>query len=91
MSTITPNERARDAIELMTAWADDPDGPSDLLADCLRRQIGERPAEVSLIAAHTLIASMSYLCGLLLHLRELESGVTAQETLRALALHSAEQ
>ena len=85
----TPNERARDAIELMTAWADDPDRPSDLLRDCYRRKFDERPPEVGLVAAVELIASLTCLCGMLLHLREFESGVTAQESLRALALHAA--
>jgi hypothetical protein len=34
--------------------------------------------------------SMTYLCGTLLMLRERETGASAQETLRDLALHYAE-
>lgn len=89
MSVTTPPERVRDAIALMTAWSDRPDGPPDLLADCLRRAIDERPAEVRLVAAVELIMSMTYVCGSLLVLREEESGVPAQATLRTLALHYA--
>ena len=88
--TTPPPEGARHAIELMTAWADRPDGPPDLLADCLRRHIDERPDEVRVAAAVELIMSMTYLCGTLLMLREHETGASAQETLRDLALHYAE-
>ena len=89
MSSTTPPNCARDAIELMTAWADRPDGPPDLLVDCLRRHIDERPAEVRVAAGVDLVMSMTHLCGSLLMLREHESGLTAQETLRELALHYA--
>jgi hypothetical protein len=90
MTTTGPPERARDAIELMTAWSDRPDGPPDLLADCLRRHIDERPPEARVVAAVELLMGMTYVCGSLLVLREEECGVTAQETLRTLALHYAE-
>ncbi|MGH3506866.1 MAG: hypothetical protein ACRDO2_06645 [Nocardioidaceae bacterium] len=90
MSITTPPERVRDAIELMTAWSDRPDGPPDLLVDCLRRHVDERPEQVRVIVAVELVMSLTYLCGSLLMLREEESGVTAQETLRGLALHFAE-
>lgn len=91
MSTTTPPERVRDAIELMTAWMDRPDGPSDLLVDCLHRHIDQRPQQVRVIVAVELVASLTYLCGSLLMFREEETGITAQETLRELALHVAEQ
>ena len=87
MSVTTPPERVRDAIALMTAWSDRPDGPPDLLKDCLSRAIDERRPEVRLVAAVELIMSMTYVCGSLLVMREAESGATPQETLRALALH----
>ena len=87
MTVTTPPERVGDAIALMTAWSDRPDGPPDLLTDCLRRAIDERPPEVRLVAAVELIMSMTYVCGSLLVMREEESGATPQETLRALALH----
>jgi hypothetical protein len=74
----------------MTAWAESPDGPPDLLLDCLRRQIDERPAPVRLVAAVELIVSMNYLCGSLLLLREAETGISTQATLRALGLHYAQ-
>jgi len=89
MST-TPADSTQDAIELMTAWSARPDGPPDLLIDCLRRHIEEGPPEIGLPAAVELIMGMTTLCGSLLVLLEEVSGISPQGTLRELALHYAD-
>jgi hypothetical protein len=73
----------------MTAWAASPDGPPDLLFDCLRRQIDERPESERPAAAVELIMGMTNLCGTLLVLLEGEFGPDPRETLRQLAAHYA--
>jgi hypothetical protein len=78
------------AIELMTAWADSPDGPPDLLLDCLRRHIDDSPPEARLVAAVELIMSMTYLCGSMMIFIEEELGVSPSELLREFALHHAQ-
>jgi hypothetical protein len=86
----TASERTRDAIELMTAWAARPDGPPDLLLDCIRRQIDERPESERSAAAVELIMGMTHLCGTLLVLIEGDFGPDPRETLRQLAAHYAQ-
>ena len=80
----------RSVIELMTAWLDSPDGPPDLLLDCLISQLdGDAPRD-NLAHAVELIMGFTYLSGTLLTLMEDVTGVPAQETLRTLALYYAE-
>jgi hypothetical protein len=86
---ITASEPTRNAIELMIAWAARPAGPPDLLIDCLRGQIDERPESERAAAAVELIMGMTSLCGALLVLLEGESGLDPQMTLQRLALRYA--
>lgn len=74
----------------MTAWVECPDGPPAQLLDYLRRKIHQQPEQGGLTTAVELIASMNYLCGSLLFLREAETGISAVATLRALGLHYAQ-
>jgi len=85
--TTEPQVRVANAIALMTAWAASPDGPPDLLVDCLRHHIQERPPEVQLAVAVELIMSMTQLCGSLLLLLEEGLELAPQDVLRELALH----
>jgi hypothetical protein len=87
--TSTPLEPAQRAVELMTAWAASPEGPPDLMLDCLRRLIDDRPQDERPRAAAELIMGMTCLCGSVLALFEESSGLTPQQTLRQLALHYA--
>jgi hypothetical protein len=87
--TTTPAESTRGAIELMTAWSARPDGPPDLLVDCLCRHVDGCPPEHGLASAVELIMGMTTLCGALLVMREHESGVRPEGTLRELAVHYA--
>ncbi len=87
MSDSRRPESARSAIELMTAWLDSPDGPPDLLIDCLCNHLKESPDELT--AAVELIMGQTYLCGSLLVLLEEETGVEARKTLQQFALHYA--
>jgi len=78
------------AVELMTAWLATPDGPPDLLLQTLERRIEEHPSGDRLVAAVELVMGMTRLCGSLLVLREMEDGVTGDQTIRDLALGIAE-
>src|SRR4051812_46590063 len=89
MSNPRQTECARSAIELMAAWLESPDGPPDRLVESLRSHIEEHPSKDRLIGAAELVMGMTYLCGSLLVMRELETGITAQETLLDLALEYA--
>ena len=86
----TATQNMQDAIGVMTAWAARPDGPPDLLVDCLRRHLDDRPPEEALVAATELIMGMTRLCGAVLTLNEEATGLNMETTLRALALHYAE-
>jgi len=86
----TAAQNVRDAIGLMSAWSDRPDGPPDLLVLCLRRHLDERPPEEALIAATELIMGMTTLCGAVLALNEVATGIDMGSTLRELGLHYAE-
>jgi len=90
--TMTDNPRpesARHAIDLRTAWLDNPDGPADLLLTRLQALVDEDPGGNKVAGAVRVIMGMTYLCGSLLLLREHETGITARETLSALGLHYA--
>ena len=80
---------ACNAIELMTAWLDSPDGPSDLMLSRLGDHIQGHPSG-DLYGATSLIMGMIYLCGSLLALREHETGNTTRQTLRDLGLEYAQ-
>jgi hypothetical protein len=86
----TPGEALRDAIAVMTAWSASPDGPPDLLVECLRGHLDDRPAEDALAAATELILGLTNLCGTVLVINEEATGISLRETLRELALHHAE-
>jgi len=81
-------DSAGNAIDLMTAWLDSTDGPPDLLQARLRHHIRGHP-DGRFAGAVTLIMGMIYLCGSLLVLRELETGITPQQTVRDLGLEYA--
>jgi len=90
MPTGQPPASTGMAVELLTAWLDAPDGPPDLFLDRLTSQLdGPSPTE-NLARAVELIMGFTYLSGSLLCVREHETGVPAQETLRHLALEYAE-
>jgi hypothetical protein len=74
---------ARNAIEVMTAWLDSPDGPPDLMLSRLCKTVQGHP-KGDLYGATSLIMGMIYLCGSLLALREHETGNTTRQTLRDL-------
>jgi hypothetical protein len=86
----TRAQSVRNAIEVMTAWSAQPDGPPDLLLDCLRRHLDARPPEQALVAATELIMGLTSLCGAVLALNEEATGMDVRATLRELALHYAE-
>jgi hypothetical protein len=77
----------------MSAWLECPDDPDDSverLAGRLQSIISEPCAgDDHLAGAVELILGMTYLNGPLLFLLEERSGITARETLQALALHYA--
>jgi hypothetical protein len=85
----TPAQSVREAIELMTAWSARPDGPPDLLLECLARHFDERAPEQALVGATELIMGMTTLCGALLALVEEATGIDMRATLRELALEYA--
>ena len=85
----TPAESVLNAIEVMSAWAAEPDGPPDLLMDCLGRHLDERPPDEALMAAAELIMGMTTLCGFVLAINEKATGFDMEITLRELALHYA--
>ena len=80
----------RNAIAVMTAWSAQPDGPPDLLVDCLRQQLDTHPPEQALAAAAELIMGMTSLCGMLLALNEEATGLDMETTLRELAIRYVE-
>ena len=86
----TPAQSVRDAIGVMTAWSDRPDGPPDLLIETLRRHLDTRPPEQALAAATELIMGMTTLCGAVLALNEEATGLDMHATLRELALQYVE-
>ena len=84
------SESTGNAVELMTTWLANPDGPPEVFVASLEAQLGRHPSGDAFAAALELIMGMSYLAGSLLVLRELEFGESAQATLQALALRNAE-
>ena len=89
MPDSTRPDSALNAIEVMTAWLDSPDGPPDLLLSRLRDHVQGHP-DGDLYGATSLIMGLIYLCGTLLALREHETGITTRQTLRELALKFAQ-
>jgi len=89
-----PNEQrpasTRSAIELMTAWLDSPNGPPDLLVECLISHLDGRSPRDNLSHAIELIMGLTYLSGSLLVLLEDETGIPARNTVRHLALQYAQ-
>jgi hypothetical protein len=85
MATV-PAQNIRDAIELMTAWTASPEGPGEVFQGVLSRHLDNRPPEVAAATSVELIMKMTTLCGVVLALRELEVGVSIEDTLRELAL-----
>ena len=86
----TPAQGVRDAVGLMTAWSDQPDGPPDLLIEFLGGHLGSRPSVKSLTEATELIMGMTTLCGAVLALNEEATGLDMSATLRELALQYVE-
>ena len=86
----TRAQSIRDAIAVMTAWAAQPDGPPDLLIDCLCAHVDRYPPEQALAAATELIMGMTSLCGTLLALNEEATGLDTHAILRELALQYVE-
>ena len=89
MPDSTRPDSALNAIEVMTAWLDSPDGPPDLLLSRLRDHVQGHP-DGDLYGATSLIMGLIYLCGTLLALREHETGIATRQTLRELALKFAQ-
>jgi hypothetical protein len=89
MANHQPPASTGSAVELLTAWLDSPDGPPVLFLDCLLGQVEGPSRSENLAHAVELIMGFTYLSGLLLCLREQETGLTAQETLRHMALEYA--
>jgi hypothetical protein len=85
----TPGESVREAIEVMTAWLAEPDGPPDLLAFTLRQHLDDCPPEQALAAAARLIAGLTNLCGTLLALHEEAGGLDMHAILQELGHHYA--
>ena len=86
----TRAQSMRNAIAVMTAWSAQPDGPPDLLIDCLRQHLDSQPPEQALAGAAELIMGMTSLCGMLLALNEEATGLDMETTLRALAIRYVE-
>jgi hypothetical protein len=78
------------AIALMTAWLETPDGPPDLLLDCLSSDLDGHSSEERLSHAVALIMGFTYLNGTLLVMLEEVTGIPAHEMLRNLALQYAQ-
>lgn len=74
------------AIEVMTAWASDPDGLDDFIFDRIRSLIDDTEDQNPLRAAVDLINGFVNLSGHLLIRRESEMKVRDVDTLRELAL-----
>jgi hypothetical protein len=87
----TPAQSVRDAVAIMTAWAAQPDGPPDLLIECLRRHLDTRSPEEAVAAATELIMGMTTLCGTLLALNEEATGLDMDAILRGVALQYADE
>ena len=86
----TRAQSIRSAIAVMTAWSAEPDGPPDLLTDCLYQHLDTQPPERALAAATELIMGMTTLCGTVLALNEEATGLDMHDTLRELAILYAE-
>ena len=86
----TRAQSMRNAIAVMTAWSAQPDGPPDLLIDCLRQHLDTQPLEHALAAATELVMGMTSLCGMLLALNEEATGLDMEATLRELAIRYVE-
>jgi hypothetical protein len=82
---------ARAAVDLMTAWLDRPDGPPDLMLARLHSYVAERPDGNQVAGAVELVMGMIHLCGTLLALREHETGIAMERTVRDLALGYAQE
>jgi hypothetical protein len=93
MPVLRRSDCVQGAFELMTAWLACPteDDPPDLLLETLRQRIEEHPSGDRLVGAVELTMGLTYLCGCLLTLRELDDGITAQQTIQDLALGLAER
>ena len=87
----TPAEGVRDAVGLMTAWSAQPDGPPDLLIEVLGGHLGARPPVKALAEATELVMGLITLCGSLLALNELATGLDMHDILREVALRYAEE
>ncbi len=77
----------RKAIELMSAWAGDPDGDTDFLGQRLTALLEEEDDPLG--AAIELIAGLVNLTGLLLVRRLSENGVTESQTLQEMGVRFA--
>ena len=86
----TQGQSVRDAIEVMCAWSAQPDGPPDLLVQCLSRHLDARRPDEALAAATELITGLTTLCGAVLALDEEATGVDTRVILRELALYYAQ-
>ena len=81
----TPQDGAQQAVELMNAWLDKPDGPPDHFVACLQRHLDAGRPEDRLPAAVELVMGMTHLSGALLVLVEEATGSDARDTLQAFA------
>ena len=90
MSIHQPPASPGGTVELLTAWLDSPDGQPEQFLNCLLDQFDRPSPTEDLARAVELIMGFTYLSGSLLFVREQETGVTAQETLRHLALEYAQ-
>ena len=85
-----PAEGVRDAVGLMTACSAQPDGPPDLFIEVLGGHLGSRPPAKALAEATELVMGMISLCGALLALNEVATGLEMHIILREVALRYAE-
>lgn len=90
MSSPRREASAQGAVALMSAWLAAPDGPPTLLLTTLQRHIEEHPSGDRLNGAAELIMGLTNLCGSLLVLRELETGLPGHRTMQDLALELVE-
>jgi hypothetical protein len=79
-------ENTRHAIELMTAWLEDPEEPSEMFLARLSSLIRGRSEGDLLPGTVELVMGMTQLCGGLLITLAEETGMSEGETLRRLAL-----
>jgi hypothetical protein len=79
-------ENARHAIELMTAWLESPDEPSEMFLGRFRSLIHRRSDDDVLAGAVELVMGMTELSGALLITLAEETGISECEALRRLAL-----